>query len=120
MKAMFVPFTDKEKASLNTVLTNSSYSSEANTYDQEMAEVGATTLKLNWDIVPPPVALFELLGPGALVIKPEVRITPELSPMELDPSLKKPTEPPPGPRASVKEILPGTADQPGTRRASTS
>ena len=68
---------------MNEEFTNSSYSSEANTYRQEMPGETATKSKLRLDKAPGPVADEELLGPTALNTDPVVNRTPLVRPMSL-------------------------------------
>jgi hypothetical protein len=97
---------------LNEELTYSSYSSEANTYRQEMPGETATKSKLILDKAPDPVADPEVLGPTALKTDPVVNRTPLVRPMSLALS-KVPIALAP---ARVPDTEPGTGSQPSTRK----
>ena len=112
INARFSPFNVRRNRSLYSEPTNSSYSSEANTYRQEIPGDTATKLKLRLDRAPDPDADVLLLGPTALKTDPVVNRTPLVRPMSAALS-KVPIALDP---ARVPDTEPGTGLQPSTSK----
>ena len=112
INARFSPFSVRRNRSLNDEPTHSWYSSEANTYRQEMPGETATKSKLRLDRAPDPDADPEVLGPIALKTVPVVNKTPLVRPMSAALS-KVPIALGP---ARMPDAEPGTADQPSTSK----